>query len=200
MSSSKPNIDAYPLCWPIGFKRTERYSRLRATFGYSTVEGSWRREKWSIAKNRNLLTKQLELLLATDVIISSNLHLNLDGSIRSSQRQPDDPGVAVYFIWEKDQRVLACDKWEDVRDNIRAVTLSIQAMRGLDRWGCSDILSRTFTGFKALPAADSSLDDIRSAYRRRAKVMHPDAPHGNDAAFRSVQSALHQGLALHENA
>ncbi len=36
-------------------------------------------------------------------------------------------------------------------DNIQAIRKTIEAMRGLERWGVSDMLQRTFSGFKALP-------------------------------------------------
>jgi hypothetical protein len=38
---------------------------------------------------------------------------------------------------------------------MQAIAKSIEAMRGLDRWGVGDIVSRAFSGFNALPPGSS---------------------------------------------
>lgn len=130
-------------------------------------------------------------MLASYVIISTNIPLRKDGIPYSGQAQPADPGVAVYFLWKQEQRVLACDRWDRVEDNLHAIELAVQAMRGLDRWGVSQILDRAFAGFTALPPPpktddnrpwweildqdrSASLENIEATYREYAKMCHPD--------------------------
>jgi DnaJ-domain-containing protein 1 len=76
-------------------------------------------------------------------------------------------------------------------DNLRALAMTLEAMRGLERWGCSEMLERVFNGFTALPAPEStsdqnlwwavlnvspfaSLDQIEESYRKLAREYHPD--------------------------
>ena len=65
-------------------------------------------------------------------------------------------------------------------------------MRGLERWGVSDMMNRAFQGFTALPAPqdklewwtilgcahDTPLDEVEGRYRTLAKNMHPDVGGG----------------------
>lgn len=54
-----------------------------------------------------------------------------------------------------DQRfdyVIACDQFREVRLNMAAITLTIKAIRQIERCGTSSLLERAFKGFSALPA------------------------------------------------
>lgn len=114
----------------------------------------------------------------------------------SGRLQTDDPGAAVYWFQPKTRRsyVLACDCWASVGENLRAIALSLQAMRALERWGVSEIQERTFAGFQALPAPAGPprhFDDVRTRqdldtlFREKARIAHPDGG-GSDAAFREL--------------
>ena len=128
---------------------------------------------------------------AANVVISSNLRLRLDGLPRSGQREPDDPGVAVYFEHMGDPRCIPCDRWDRVADNIAAVAAAVGALRGLDRWVNAYAVRAAFTGFAALPDLSGQAVDWRQvlqlqdverptrdmvdrAYRRLAGEAHPD--------------------------
>lgn len=132
---------SYPLHWPLGQERTIRptQSKFRTTF--------------SSARSR--LTNELKLLKAKAVIISTNIPLKNDGLPYASYKL-DDSGVAVYFTYKDKAMVFACDRWKSPQDNIYAIALTIGALRGIDRWGSGDMLERSFMGFQALPAPDSS--------------------------------------------
>jgi hypothetical protein len=94
------------------------------------------------------------------------------------------------------QVVICCDRWKSVRENVRAITLSIDAMRGMGGRGVSQVLERVFTGFAALPAPvrqwrevldvapEASVDEVKAAYRRAIKLNHPDAGGSPEAAAR----------------
>ncbi|MEW8253739.1 MAG: hypothetical protein AB2747_05255 [Candidatus Thiodiazotropha taylori] len=85
-----------------------------------------------------------------EVIISTNLRLRRDGEPYATQRQPEDQGVAVYFKYKGKPMVFACDQWRYIHDNMQAIAKTIEALRGIERWGASDMMERAFTGFVAL--------------------------------------------------
>jgi hypothetical protein len=117
--------------------------------------------------------------------------LRRDGTPRSEVRMPDDPGVAVYFQLHDKERVLACDKWDTVADNIAAIAAHIDGIRRQDRYGVGTI-DQAFAGYSALPPPGgtsrptrpwhevlgvnrfATLEEAEIEYRRRAKVAHPD--------------------------
>lgn len=69
-------------------------------------------------------------------VISSSIPLLRNGQMQGSGKPVDgDHGVAVYFIWKNDQYVLACDTYQFIWDNLRAIEKSLDAIRGLERWG-----------------------------------------------------------------
>jgi hypothetical protein len=123
-----------------------------------------------------------------NIVISSNVALRRDGLPYANQAEPNDVGIAVFWFQGGDQRVIACDHWDRTRDNLRAIEKTIEAMRGIDRWGSTDIMDRAFSGFAALPApavgwravmnfpADLVVDGelLRSRYRKLAHEHHPD--------------------------
>lgn len=108
-------IEAYPLCWPVGRKRTESHRREQARF------------KMSFARGRDEIVRQIELLTGSypwmkrdaALIISTNVPLRRDGLPYAQQRQPENPGVAVYFTYKKNQMCFACDRWQKVEDGRR---------------------------------------------------------------------------------
>lgn len=186
-------IEAYPLSWPIGWKRAQYQERSRFA-------------KPGIEKATRELQDQMRKLGASDLIISTNLTLRNDGLPRSSQRPPDDRGVAVYFKWKNEPMVIACDSYDQVGCNLWAMAKTIEAMRGIDRWGCSELLNRAFTGFKALPYEGTSgegwwevleveksadQETIKSAYRKKLKENHPDLG-GDPFVFQKIEKAYQQ--------
>ena len=78
---------AYPLSWPLGWKRTTYPTYAR--FG-----------EHSLAYSRDKLIEELHRLGAKNIIISTNIPLRNDGLPRSSYRTPEDKGVVVYFTKE----------------------------------------------------------------------------------------------------
>jgi len=181
-------IEAFPLCWPEGFKRNK-----------NPVGSRFDKRFLSIKKTTEEIVYQLKLLGATKPIISTNLRLKIDGLPYSQQRQPDDRGVAVWFTLNGNQRVLACDKWRSIEENIWAIAKTIDAMRGIDRWGVSDMLDRMFTGFLALPSQPHwssildlpgtfSVEELKASYYKKAKELHPDNG-GDPEKFAELNSA-----------
>lgn len=165
--------EAYPLHWPAGVTRSTQTKR--AAF------------KTQHDRSVRFLKDEIGRLGGRDIIISTNLQTRkTDGMPYSQQSRIEDPGVAVYFTYKGEQRVFACDKWDLVMHNITAIAKSIEAIRGMDRWGVSDMLQRVFQGFKQLPAGSESWfvvlgvdhtasePEIKEAYRKLAMESHPD--------------------------
>lgn len=167
--------ERYPLSWPVGWPRTTRLKREPAKFAVS------------FARARDELLSELHRLGASAVVISSNIPIKRDGLPYANYKEPQDPGVAVYFRYCQKSTVLACDRWLLVRDNLRAIGLHIAAMRGIERWGVGSV-EQAFMGYQSLPAAhqqewwqilkvppDAPLPTIKAAYRQLAIKYHPDA-------------------------
>jgi hypothetical protein len=133
-----------------------------------------------------------------DLIVSTNVATRLDGLPRGDQRNPDDPGAAVY--WRKNQglpmKCMAIDRYRGVADNLCAIAATLEAMRAIERHGGAEILDRAFTGFAALPAstgrpwrvvigiadsANPTRQMIEEHFRVRARSAHPDTGGSNEA-------------------
>jgi hypothetical protein len=179
---NKPT-EAYPLCWPSGWKR-ESY-RVRARF--SSKSYSYGRQQLSIGGGTDRVLKVLDQMgYNKSVVISSNLALRNDGLPRSNQGEPADPGVAVYWGNGQSARCIAVDKYDRVADNLAAIAATLEAMRAIERHGGAAILARAFTGFVALPAPEQpwqtlglttshpTREQVDEAYRRLAMKHHPD--------------------------
>jgi hypothetical protein len=173
MSDERRHAEAYPLQWPQGWPRT----KVRA----------WPRWKsCSVHKATNEVLEEVRRLGGSWPIISSNVELRQDGLPYANRRDPNDPGVAVYFFLKGKQRVIPCDAWHSVGDNLHAIAKSIDAMRGIERWGAKTILDRALNAFDALPApaqwwdvlglfAEASVEEIRARRVELARKYHPDS-------------------------
>jgi DnaJ-domain-containing protein 1 len=182
-----------PLLWPSHQRRTPAFSRQRAPF------------RQTIHSARTNLEKQLELMRATNVTISSNATLTKFGHIAAQQRRLGDPGVAVYFTRKGQDRCLAIDRFATLEDNLHAIGLSFEAIRGLERYGGEHLLDTVFTGLAALPVTTSASgwwdvlavdrhapqDTIDEAFRRAIREAHPDAG-GSVERSMIVQEAYRQ--------
>jgi hypothetical protein len=185
--------EAYPLQWPPGRKRTDNWNRENAKF------------EVTFARARDNIVAEVTRLAGKwpdpQIVISTNIALRRDGLPLAGQRQPDDPGVAVYFLYKKRQMSFACDRWRKIEHNMQAIAKTIEALRGIARWGTGDMLEAAFTGFTALPpppvagpgAAPAprtwrdvfgtgvhNRQQLQEVWRRLAGAYHPDR--GGDPA------------------
>lgn len=192
------HIEAYPLHWPDGRPRAScrHNAQFQMTFAAATSH----------------LMNEIRLLGGSQVVLSSDLELRLDGLPRASQRQPDDPGIAVYFTYKDKQHCFACDDWYYVRDNVRAIGKTIEALRGIARWGTGDMMERAFQGFVALPAPESEAwwsvlnfysetealfqGDFEIRAKKLIQQYHPDKPDGDEWKLKQVVRARDKGRAL----
>ncbi len=200
----------WPLQWPEGWARTPAHDRIKSRFG---LKGSG---QVSFSGARGWLLDELSRLGAANAVITSDLPTRNDGLPYASGRS-DDPGIAVWFVLPDNhgnmqERVFPCDKWRSHAENMQAIAKSVEAMRGLDRWGVGDIVSRAFSGFNALPPGSSDSEPqapvkrpwwvvldiatnlrgafskeellavIRTRHRALIRGAHPDAGGSHEAA------------------
>ncbi len=192
--------DAFPLQWPAGWPRTPSHRRQPSKFKPGSM----------VAETQDLIG-ELKRLGARGMVLSTNVELRQDGLPYSNRRRPDDPGVAVYFTYEKRQQCIPCDRWSTVEENLRAVWKSIEALRSLERWGAKSFVDAAFTGFAALPAPGAArawwevlgvsqhatADQINAAWRQKAKEAHSDLG-GSDARMSEINVARDTGLKSRE--
>lgn len=165
-------VEAFPLHWPQGWKTTPdpQHSRFKVTF----------------TSARDTLVAELKRMNAKNPVISTNIPLRNDGLPYARFSPPRDTGVAVYFTYKGKQMVFACDKWKRIEDNLWSICKTIEAIRGIERWGASEMLERAFTGFAQLEAPSdewwkvlgvdklASYGDVINAFKALAKKNHPD--------------------------
>ncbi|HEY5054687.1 MAG TPA: hypothetical protein VII58_00915, partial [Acidobacteriaceae bacterium] len=135
--AKRATVYAYPLQWPAGWPRSK-------TRSYSPF-------KMEADKSRRKLLDEISMMGGTLPVISTNAQLGAEGKPRLDDR-PNDPGVAVYFERKGKRMVFACDKFHLHRENLHAIALTIEALRGIERWGASEMMERAFLGFKQLAA------------------------------------------------
>ena len=159
-------VTAYPLCWPIGRARTPEDKRKEARFGAlketttTRFDGSTvthkHKGKWTFARTRDDLVDELGRMKATHVVISTDVKLRLDGLPHANIRA-DDPGIAIYFRRKQGGPTrpysMACDLYDRLADNCRALILTLESLRRIERHGSSQLMEQAFSGFAELPPA-----------------------------------------------
>ena len=173
-------------------------------------------------ETEHLLVDEVERLNGRNLVIEVDVReqdLRLDGTIRANARAAATPAVVVAFETSAHGPMLyRCDTFyaqysgqgADWQHNVRAIALTLQALRAVDRYGATDT-GQQYQGFKAIgggtpmpsapermsssaaaelirsygPAGEVSLE---SAYRRALRATHPDMG-GDRDHFEHVQAA-----------
>lgn len=153
-----------------------------------------------------LLTRELVTLGCRKAVIQIDLaesDIRLDGLPRSGAR-PDSQGVIVSFESKYGPLKYATDRFNDWKDNIRAIALGLEALRKVDRYGITH-RGEQYNGWKQLPASAGEIADIhkaaefiarysgvtpleivkdrqklQTAYHLAAKRLHPDKGGSNE--------------------
>ena len=196
----------YPLQWPMSRKRTPAHIKKGDPFNMPS------------GKILSDLARELKLMgSGSDYVISSNLAVRRDGLPYAGQAMPEDSGVALYFKRKGQEICITCDQYKNLYANLRAIGKTIEAIRGIERWGTEEMMDAAFTGFAALPAAiiteppkdrvkrewwqvlgvaaTADAPTVKQAYRRAQSLTHPDAG-GSDQDFQEVQAAYEEWRAL----
>jgi len=162
-------------------------------------ERRWGQFKATWSATMELLERELRHLEATDpVVIEAGYkphELRLDGAPRASA-QPSDPAIILSFGSRLGPLRYACDSYRENAANLRAIALTLEHLRAVDRYGVTK-RGEQYQGWAALPPtgeAGMSRDEaeafirhaaatgngmgpqqtLREAYRRAARGLHPD--------------------------
>lgn len=214
MPNKKLNhISPETLQWPEGWDRNENPKRSQF---YSNKNTGYGRRNKSCKEATDFLLEELRRLGVKDdqdVIITNNMRTRNDGLPYSNAKEPDDSGVAVYFMQDGQERCFPCDTYDRVADNIYAIGKVIESLRAIDRHS-TQMMNASFSGFKALPGANetsgeawwitldvshnASFEEVKKAYKEKAKKHHPDKnPNDPQASvkFRKIREAYDQARA-----
>lgn len=188
MENLMNGVAPFPLYWPLDRPRTKNPRNAAFQVDFSTA--------------RTHVLRELRLLDARNVVISTNIPLRRDGLPGVPDREPVDPGVAIYFDRRGASFVIACDTYDRIRWNMRAVGATLEALRSIERHGSTSMLEQAFSGFAQLPAAgepkpwrevlgvppDATSDQVRAAYQELARVHHPDVG-GDNGRMAEINAA-----------
>jgi hypothetical protein len=144
------------------------------------------------------LGNEVDLLGGRYPLLSTNIDPRL------GLQRPSDPGVAIYFEHKGKQKVFACDTYLGVTANVRAIGITIKALRSIGRHGASDMLERALSAFEALPPPldpwkileiprGASPVQIDAAFRAMARKHHPDVG-GSTAKMAEINRAREEAL------
>ena len=169
----------YPLQWPGGVGRTER--RGPAKFSSTLAQA-----RSNVYKSLQLFGADTNQRIGEDQIVISSNFAGLSG------KAPSDPGVAVWFLWEGEWRVIPADRYTKPEWNLQAIHHIIEAERTKMRHGGLQIVRSTLQAYKALAAPGQrhwrdvlglrgqvNVDAIKARKRELAAKHHPDR--GGDA-------------------
>ena len=178
--------------WPGPMTKGRKRAKFRA--GYQDTLG--------------LLDRELRHLGARKIVLQVALtpgEIRLDGRPRSGSR-PAHPGIILSFESKLGPLSYPCDRFDLWEDNLRAVVLSLQALRSVDRYGVTR-RAEQYRGWAQLPGPGSmdrgdavavlaayyhgpihDQEALGNAYRAAVLATHPDR--GGDAEdFKRVQEA-----------
>lgn len=203
--------------WPGEPTKERQAHRFRtshqASWGRSTRSGV----DWS--STMDLLARELRHLDAENILLQmavTDRDIRNDGWIRANAR-PEHPGVILTFDSKFGPLSYPCDTYTDWQANVRAIAVSLEWLRGVDRHGVSK-RGEQYRGWGQLPPAggstatmsartaaeilvdvedlrgdaDDVLEDLsafRFTYRNAAKKAHPDSHGGDTQRFQLLQEA-----------
>ncbi len=167
----------------------------------------------------DLLEEELRKIQGKDITVQAFFTLSQirnDGWPYSAAR-PSAPGVILSFRTKDGSLSFPCDRYQTVDDNLRAIALSLQALRAVDRYGVTK-RAEQYAGWKRIEAPKPNGFDSKEAaaafiiteadsanlprsiiadaalrssiYRQAARRLHPDSPTGDHDLFIKLQQAL----------
>jgi len=195
--------------WPDEFDRTD--SDERDSYPGNLTMGH--RESFES------IVEELERWGATDVEVDfAAPAYQRNSNIPHKSADVDDPGVVAYFRRAEgsadEGHAIACDSWETLQENARAIALYARRKRLAERCGVTTAESEFET--TALPpgdeddviaagpggngagtppheilevAPDASEDVVESVARRKMANVHPDKPDGDHDEYIRIQQA-----------
>lgn len=173
-----------------------------------------------------LLAREVEHLSGRDVVLEVDVPergIRQDGMLRADAKAAS-PAVVLAFESKHGPMQYRCDQfiepaWRrgvDWQQNVRAIALTLGALRAVDRYGAVDT-GQQYAGFKALPTGrampashmtrDAAIavlaqlvdvpaehlnlerDSLHSTWRRARRLTHPDRNGGDQTGWDQVEQA-----------
>ena len=130
---------------------------MTADSGHSTT-GTFK-AGWS--QTLDLLERELNHLRAKNIIVEGYFdfgQIRNDGWPKSSAR-PSKPGVVLSFdlgqSGKAGRMVMPCDRFNNWESNLRAIALTLEHLRAVERYGVTTDRQEQYTGWLKLPPASS---------------------------------------------
>jgi hypothetical protein len=190
------------LNWPAEFERTPPEDREPYSGGFRVTRST---------AFQNVLDELATWDGVTDVQLDSGAeHQKRNPNKPYARASFDDPGVVVRFTKDGEQMAAACDRWDNPRDNAQDLYHYLHETRMQEQRGTVTAESeyeklRLPSGDEDATAADppphavlgvdrdASAEEVRAAFRERAKETHADAG-GSSEAFKRVKRAKEELL------
>jgi hypothetical protein len=171
----------------------------RSWLGTTKKEATRFSAKWTATEQ--LLLDEIGHLGGKDVVLEIDVReqdFKLNGELRANAKATS-PAVAIAFESKHGPLFYRCDRFyaqyygqgEDWQHNARAIALTLQALRAVDRYGATET-GQQYTGFKALgagramPASHMTRTEAAALLDRVA--IGPDAEPDDDAIPRILAS------------
>ena len=198
--------------------------------GKETVEQRWSTFRTGYKQTMELLASELEKIDAVESSLVLEMwversDIRLDGQLRANAKVQKSGVILAFtrrtnkrwdaqrgnYVYTPQQLSYPCDAFTEWKDNLRAIALSLEALRKVERYGVfkyDEIVSRL-----ALPTAEGSVSTresaaaflaqhsgvamkeilfsptaMQSAYRKAAQSLHPDNG-GNQEEFMKLTEA-----------
>lgn len=150
-----------------------------------------------------LLDRELTHLSARDVVIQADCghdQVRLDGHLRANARLRG-PGVIISFKSKGRPLSFPCDRFSEWQDNVRAIALTLEHLRAVDRYGVTQHAEQ-YTGWAKLPSPETATvtlegvehflrihgidPSLRGEELRRASILKfaPDRNDGDDSLWK----------------
>jgi D-tyrosyl-tRNA(Tyr) deacylase len=147
---------------------------------------------------RDLLGREIDQLHGRDIVIEVDVeerHIRLDGMLRSDAKAASPAVVVAFETTAHGPMLYRCDRYTrgwrssgtDWQENVRAIALTLQALRAVDRYGATET-GQQYAGFKALPAGramPASHMTYDHAFAVAAAIAYPDDDRSQQDAIAS---------------
>ena len=154
----------------------------------------WPRFKASWTDTMRQLEHEIIQLHGRNVIFGVGLResdIRLDGQPRANARAFGHPGVEISFDSKFGRLTYATDEYDDWQANVRAIALSLEALRAVDRHGVSK-RGEQYAGWAQLAAGEPLHERGRALVVKHGgsltaalKATHPDMG-GDTEDFKAV--------------
>lgn len=176
-----------------------------------------------------LLEREIKALHGRDVVFEIDVReqdIRLDGRLRANARTPETTAVRIAFESKHGPLLYRCDRYnasaygaksghQPWHDNVRAIALTLDALRAVDRYGATET-GQQYTGYKALGVGNGTASGMTAVVakahlirvagfrewpsgdaenraimvKRAQRMTHPDARGGDRTDWNLTEQAI----------